>query len=113
MPRPYEVVQNDYGDPITGTLVDGRGQPVSFPPDYELTFAMASAVRASLYVPFREAARWIDSAVGRWAYDFVDPQLALPGPFKAEVQVLTPAGPITFPRSGAFDVLVRAEVVPG
>lgn len=106
---PYVVKQGDTATPITGTLFDANDERVLLPSGTAVRFAMRPAMPGQPGPSFKKDAR-ILSQEGRWAYDWEAEDVAVPGPYKAEVEVVLPNGPQTFPSDSYLDIIVLAEV---
>jgi hypothetical protein len=115
VPNPHTVTQGATATPITGTVFDDAGKPVPLPLGTQVEFSMMPATRGQPGPNFRSAARiLVDNldangvSQGRWAYDWATTDVAVPGPYKAKVWVLLPAGWQDYPSDEYLDVIVLA-----
>lgn len=109
MSKPIEVRQHDTGKPFEMTLVDGKGRAFPLNPAWPIWFIMAPAIPGLPGNPqkFKKAAQYVADGQVRYQPDAAD--VAFAGPYKAECEVITPLGPLTFPK-GYWDIIILADL---
>jgi hypothetical protein len=91
---------------MSGTLIDANGEPVPLTVATQVRLGIEAVSPALGVAPRMIDLRVQTDAVGRFAWDYAPADVNVPGLFRAQVHMVLPEGPKTFPSDGYLDVQV-------
>ena len=103
---PYPIPQGTAGT-MGGTLFDANDQPVPLTLATDVRLGIEPASPALPIAPRMLDLRVpTDEGVGRFAWDYEADDVDVPGLYRAQVHMLMPDGPKSFPSDGYLDISV-------
>jgi hypothetical protein len=110
---PYPITQGTAGS-MLGTIYDANGEPVMLNLAVDVKLGIEPVSPALGVAPRNFYLRLSLDTPGRFAWDYVANDVNVAGLFRAQVHLLMPDGPKSFPNDGYLDIAVlpRAGGLP-